>query len=190
MIKKTLCFFLFVAPIFTILAQKKLPEGWDIIRLEGKEAYMNLVNGEVSTTFPTKAAKKPPPPEPEYEPTIFHTIQKGETLFSIAKKYNIHVDKIYRLNVYFDYENIKPGQQIVVGYKEENTIKPVDTIQQYKETKKVIYHNDLHVYHVVEEGETLYRISKQYGVSVNRLKKINRLLSNNIVVGQQLKIPN
>ena len=41
----------------------------------------------------------------------------------------------------------------------------------------------------VKKGDTLYGISKAYGVSVNDLKKINNLNSNSIVVGATLKIP-
>ncbi len=44
--------------------------------------------------------------------------------------------------------------------------------------------------HTVAKGETLYRISKQYGVSVNDLKIWNNLLDNTIQVGQQLVVSN
>ena len=42
--------------------------------------------------------------------------------------------------------------------------------------------------HLVKKGETLYAISKKYGLSVALLKKINKLYSNEISVGQRLKI--
>ena len=43
-------------------------------------------------------------------------------------------------------------------------------------------------FHVVEKGQTLYRISKISGVSVDELKRLNNLTSNNIGIGQKLKI--
>ena len=43
-------------------------------------------------------------------------------------------------------------------------------------------------YHVVKRGETLYRISKQHGVSVDQLKDWNNLRSNEISVGQKLVV--
>ncbi|PHX91963.1 MAG: hypothetical protein CK532_05475 [Flavobacteriales bacterium] len=43
-------------------------------------------------------------------------------------------------------------------------------------------------YHIVQKGETLYSISKKYGLTVNELKKLNTLTSNNIALGSQLKI--
>lgn len=43
-------------------------------------------------------------------------------------------------------------------------------------------------YHVVKRGETLYRISKQHGVSVDQVKEWNNLRSNEISVGQKLVV--
>ena len=43
-------------------------------------------------------------------------------------------------------------------------------------------------YHTVEKGETLYRISKQYGVTVQDIKDWNNLLDNTIHVGQKLMV--
>jgi murein DD-endopeptidase MepM/ murein hydrolase activator NlpD len=45
------------------------------------------------------------------------------------------------------------------------------------------------VYHVVERGQTLYRISRAYGVSVTEIKEANGLGDNTILVGQRLFIP-
>jgi len=43
-------------------------------------------------------------------------------------------------------------------------------------------------FHTVTKGETLYRLSKEYGVSVDDLKAWNNLLDNTIHVGQQLVV--
>ncbi len=43
-------------------------------------------------------------------------------------------------------------------------------------------------YHTVEKGETLYSISKRYGMTVDGLKKLNDLKDNNIKLGQQLRL--
>jgi len=47
-----------------------------------------------------------------------------------------------------------------------------------------------HKIHIVKEGETLYRISRQYGVTVEDIMKTNELESTTIYVGQRLIIPN
>lgn len=45
-------------------------------------------------------------------------------------------------------------------------------------------------YHVVDKGDTLYNISKRYGISVAKLKELNQLASDNISLGQKLNVGN
>ena len=55
--KRNLFFILLIAiSIQTYSQQKELPQGWDQVILEGKPAYMNLITGDIVTTFPRKAA--------------------------------------------------------------------------------------------------------------------------------------
>lgn len=44
--------------------------------------------------------------------------------------------------------------------------------------------------YIVKPGDTLYGISKQFGVPVNDIKELNNLSTNNIYIGQSLRIPN
>lgn len=181
---KNLLFISFVLYVSLSVSQQELPEGWDKILLDDQVAYMNLITGDVTTNRPFKAAKKPVKSieVDEYDPTITHKVTKGETLFAIARKYNIHIDQIYRLNAHFDYENIEVGQEIVVGYKDDKHY-PVKQNLQHTNTLK-------HQFHIVIPGENLFRISKKYGLSIQQLKQLNRLNSNHIFVGQKLIVSN
>ena len=42
--------------------------------------------------------------------------------------------------------------------------------------------------HIVQKGDTLYGLSKRYSISVSTLKKINDLKSNDIQIGQQIRL--
>ena len=42
--------------------------------------------------------------------------------------------------------------------------------------------------HIVQKGDTLYGLSRRYNISVAKLKKINDLKSNDIQIGQQLRL--
>lgn len=95
-----------------------------------------------------------------------HIVDTGETLFSISKRYRISLDELQKLNKLTS-SNIYVGQEI----KLKENIK----------TTKNKTHN-------VTKGDTLYSISKYYGISVNELKKINNLNSNEISIGQVLSI--
>ncbi len=102
---------------------------------------------------------------------LTYTVQKGDSLYSIAKKYNTTVDKIKNLNnLTSDIINI--GK--VLKIPEEST----DTGND----------NDYQTY-TVQSGDTLYKIAQRFNTTVNDIKSLNNLTSDIINVGQILKIP-
>lgn len=164
----------------TFYAQNKLPEGWDLIILDGKTAYMNMVTGETSYTKPTKPAKTPTITK-QVDPTIWHKVKKGETLFAIARKYNISVEDIYSKNTQLNPSKLKVGQEIAVGYDKSKEGKVV-----YEEVKDMYTNPSNNSQHFVKKGETLYSIARKHGLSVAKLKELNGLTSNEIHIGQKL----
>ena len=106
---------------------------------------------------------------PYLEPTTpeEYIVQKGDTLYSISKKYNISVEKIKELNN-LKTNTIIPGEKIII--KEKNT--PLQPIT-YK----------------VQKGDTLYAIAQKFNTSIDAIKKLNNITSNNIYLNQELYIP-
>lgn len=176
--------FLFSFSILGFAQSKKIPKGWDLITLEGKPAYMNLITGEVSTTLPKEEAKYPVK-KIEIDPSIIHKVKKGETLSIIARKYNISLNDIYRLNAQFNYNAIKIGQEIVVGYDKAKEGKFI-----YKTDKEAYVNPSNNNVHYVKQGETLFSLSRKYYIPVSKLKSMNNLDSNILKVGQKLIIRN
>ncbi|MEO7976307.1 LysM peptidoglycan-binding domain-containing protein [Flavobacterium sp.] len=100
---------------------------------------------------------------------IEHKIQKGETAYFIAQKYKVSVDEIYKLN---------PESQN--GIKDNQIIKiPVHAAEKT---------NQGQITHVVGEKETLFGLSKQYGISVEMIQNSNPILANGLQAGQELII--
>lgn len=99
-----------------------------------------------------------------------HEVQKGETLFSIAKQYEVSVQQLREWNN-LDSNELKPGQALIV--RTDNT----DRSQ-----------NEDVVTHKVQKQETLFSISKQYGVTIAEIKSWNNLENNNLNIGQELMI--
>jgi LysM repeat protein len=95
-----------------------------------------------------------------------HTVQKGETLFSIAQKYDITVQQIKDWNNLTS-NALEVGQQL--------------KIKSQKSSANTIIHT-------VSKGETLYAISKKYGVSLSSLRNWNDLQKDALSVGQKLTI--
>ena len=102
---------------------------------------------------------------------IKHKVAKGETIPQIAKKYNVTPAEIYKLN---------PDAQSGVS---ENTI---IVVPKKVTDKKVVVVNKTHT---VGEKETLYAISKQYGVTIPEIEQANPDVKNGLKIGQVLTIP-
>jgi LysM repeat protein len=105
--------------------------------------------------------------------SFFHTVQKGETLFGISRKYGVRVDAIKYLNLLKN-DSIEIGQRLIIN----PAIRSADT----KEPQVVPG------VHVVREAETLYGIAVQYGLPIADLKATNNLTSDIIYTGMQLVV--
>ena len=103
----------------------------------------------------------------------YYTVKQGDNLSAIATKFGVSVAKIKRWNNLTD-DKIYPGQQLRVSA--QNAV----TSQQQKVTQAKT------IVHVVQQGETLSSIAKKYNVTVDKIKKDNKLSTDKIVVGQKL----
>ena len=102
-----------------------------------------------------------------------HLVAKGETLYSISRLYNVEVNDLKSWN------NLKSNELVV---DQELQVKGPSK----KKTKRIKVNKK--GWHVVEKGETLYSISRLYGMSVDQLIAENNLKSNAIDVGMKLKV--
>jgi len=105
-----------------------------------------------------------------------HTVEKGQTLFAIAKFYKIEVNDLVIENPEA-IDGLKPGQVLKIPIQKKKTVK-----SEVIDTSNCIVH-------VVEKGQTLYSITKQYNVSDDVLKKLNPELLNGLKTGQKILIP-
>ena len=119
------------------------------------------------------------------ERKVYHVVKKGETLASLARKYHTTLEEIKRLN-HLKTARLKPGQKLLVKAEKNEEIRLSFSLtsDMFKSSS-----NEPYLVHRVKEGETLYRISLMYGVSVEEIKLLNGLEDNIILVGQELKIP-
>lgn len=112
------------------------------------------------TTTPT------PPTEPE-ESYITYTVKSGDSLWSIANRYNTSVDALMRYNN-LSTNLLNVGQVLRI---------PTTT----NTTPETTY--------VVKSGDSLWKIANAYNTSVDAIKRRNNLTSNNLSIGQILIIP-
>lgn len=102
-----------------------------------------------------------------------HPVCKGETLYAISRKYNVAQSAIAAANPQI-YYGVKEGQVLRIP------------IPEGQRTKK---ENLGYKLHQVKAGESLYAISRLYGVPVAELRKANALISDTIQLNEILRIP-
>ena len=93
----------------------------------------------------------------------YYVVKSGDTLWSIARKYNLSVNELKALNN-LSSNALSVGQRLIVGKESSND-------------------------YVVSAGDTLWAIARKFNVSVDDIKALNNLSSNNLSIGMILKIP-
>ena len=96
-----------------------------------------------------------------------YTVKSGDTLYSIAKKFDTTVDKIKS-------QNSLSADALTVG----QVLKIPSVISMTKPSKTNVY--------TVEPGDTLYSLAREFNTTVNNLKSLNNLITNNLVIGQTI----
>ena len=91
------------------------------------------------------------------------TVRRGDTLYSIAKRYNVPMRELIEIN------RLSPPYTLTIG-----------RVLRMPSAR----------YHVVQKGDTLYNISKRYNVSMTSLSRTNNLSAPfNLKIGQRLLLP-
>ena len=108
-----------------------------------------------------------PNPSPGTEGDSFtYTVRSGDTLWLLANRYGTTVDAIKQLNGLTS-DNLSVGQVLRI---------PSGQSSQYIE-------------YTVRSGDTLWLLASRYGTTVDAIKQLNGLTSDNLSVGQRLRIP-
>jgi len=102
-----------------------------------------------------------------------HIVGAGETLYAISRANNITVEDLKKYN-HLTTNDISVGQELYM-YDVDN--KPVNN------SKTQLYGE-----YVVKQGDTIYSIARKNNMKVAEIIKINNLNSNNIAIGQKLKV--
>ncbi len=98
-----------------------------------------------------------------------YTVQKGDSLWSIAKKYNTTV------------EELKAANNLSSNLLSVGQILKIPTAQEVPENYTI---------YTVQKGDTLYKIANEYNLTVDDLIEYNNLSSTNLSIGQKILIPN
>ena len=105
-----------------------------------------------------------------FSQNISHIVEKGDTLYSLSKKYGVSVDELRSANA-ISGSDLYAGQKLIIPAK--------------KNDKRVTYES-----YTVKAGDTLYSIAKRSEITVDELRRLNSLDSSAVLkIGQNLKVP-
>lgn len=106
-----------------------------------------------------------------------YIVQSGDSLYSIANKFNITVNELKKANN-LSSNTLSIGQELIIPKKiEEDPNEDEDETSPYDT-------------YIVKQGDSLYKIANNFNITINELKELNNLTSNSLSIGQVLKIPN
>ena len=112
----------------------------------------------------------------------YHRVRKGETLVEISQKEGVQLASLLKFNKLKAGQQPKSGQKLLLKgpiSKEKTSVKSSNK-KSANQTKSAI--------HVVRNGESLWTIARKYNVTVNSIKNANKLKSEDLDIGQSLKI--
>lgn len=130
------------------------------------------------------------------QPSQIHLVESGESLYKIAKKYGISLEKIKELNPNIKPEAIQIGDKIIVKVaeieveiaNEESPIVVIQTDSKNSANQEECEDELGNKIHTVQKGETLFKIAKKYKIKLSDLKELNEEVVENLPVGYQLII--
>ncbi len=103
----------------------------------------------------------------------YHTVQSKETLFGIAKKYEVSVDDLKSANN-LNGNNVSVGRQLKIPAKKEVEVVeiPTDVVVEDVDVKEIGVDT-----HIVEKGDTVFNITRRYNISEEDLMAMNPTLN-------------
>ena len=106
-------------------------------------------------------------------PYEMYIVSEGDTLWSIAKEYNIEIRDLSRMNSIDENSYLQLGQQLSIGNK---------NIHRNMESKKRT------ILYSVKQGDNLFKISELFDVSVRSIEEINNFNNATLMPGQIIKV--
>lgn len=148
-------------------------------------------------------------------PAQRHTVAKGETMYALSRKYGVTVEQLSKWNS-LDGTALRVGQQLIVRPPSATATTPVPEKKAEPATTPAPNPKDSttptpkpspaatptatpkpettasksNTVHTVAAGETLYAIARKYGTDVKELRRLNRLTTSTVKVGQKLHVSN
>lgn len=175
---------------------------------------IKLVYEEDAARTPSASTSQSAVPAMEVRDLEYHVVRMGDNLTTISRRYGLTVAELLKLNNLSNRTILRRGQKLRVkpetasrsatsrkekgpalaAFKSETLAKSKAAKVQKEVSQKAVRHvaasSAKAKKHTVRRGETMYDVSKRYGISLNELARANKLkLNHRVIAGQSLVIP-
>jgi murein DD-endopeptidase MepM/ murein hydrolase activator NlpD len=183
--------FIVIAKYYTSFTTTKYEATFDFVTEEEVANAKDILETDFEATAPQELTLHIPESEiikieaqeKEAEITGSYIVKRGDSLWSIANKYNISVLKLARMNGISPSKILKVGQ--VLNINPDMIIEKNSTTEKKLESNKNDYSD--YIYNV-KKGDSLWSIAIKYGVYVSTLQYMNELSSSGLRIGQKLNV--
>ena len=138
----------------------------------------NLSIGQ-SLRIPEEYTKEEDMLPPNY---INYTVKKGDNIYSIARNNNISVDTLIQ-------DNSLSNTNLSIGTILKIRVPKIEEVEECFGVDYTPLEDTSTITYIVKKGDSLYSIANSYNTSVSTIKSLNNLTSNNLSIGQSLKLP-
>lgn len=116
-----------------------------------------------------------------------YTVKPGETLYSLSRQFNVSVQQLRQWN-HLKGNAIKVGESLIVRPPEKAT--PAANNKPSGSQPSSFLNGNVSGtdFYTVKSGDNLYKIARQFNMTLNQLKQLNNLSSNVLRVGQRLRV--
>lgn len=147
----------------------------------------------IKIPHPTSVVKKTKPAKRSKKQFKSHTVSKGETFYSIARKYEVSITTLMEDNANVDPAHLAVGQLLYIRRSEIGGTTESQVQEQMEEQKQIMNNvvvTEEYSYHVVHSGENGENIASRFGCTVDKLLSINGFTTEEqIREGLIIKVP-
>jgi LysM repeat protein len=148
------------------------------ILLENPNAYIGLQPGQaLKIPFLPETTEEEYFPGESGEEFVFHTIEPGQTLFFLSRYYGVEMEEIARFN-----PGVEDGLQV-------SQVVKIPAMKVSITREGFPAEDDNYFHHKVEQGETLYSLSRKYEVPIRSIRRANDKLFWGLKYGEYIRIP-
>ena len=164
----------------------------DLIRQHNANMGSELkIDQTVKIPVPESAQKSAKAEKRRKRDFLTHKVQAGQTLYAIARDYNISVATLREDNPSLNPQSLPVGETLwirraAVGKSNEQQTQA--EIAEYAATLNSVTDDDGYDHHVVQPGETIYSLSRRFGITEEEFARLNDV-SAGLKAGAMIRIP-